>query len=165
MEKDKQFDHNRQMTRSAFLRDYGLVATVGLATACGSEPEQIAADNSAGTDGFESFFTRVNVAIAGTQPGDQFFAPNAPLIIGRDPDGYYAMSSFCSHARCDIRKEGDFTPTGIVCHCHDSTFDPTGQVQTGPAKKALSHYRTERVGADTLMVEIGNIVAPDTRTI
>src|SRR5512142_904478 len=57
--------------------------------------------------------------------------PGAPVFVGRDSAGVYAMTSTCTHQGCDMASDGTVTTT-IVCHCHDSAFDLNGNVVRGP---------------------------------
>jgi len=52
-----------------------------------------------------------------------------------DPEGFYAMSSICTHLGCITRWQED---EGIIaCPCHGSKFTRAGDVITGPAPRPL----------------------------
>jgi Rieske Fe-S protein len=87
-----------------------------------------------------------------------------PLVIARDARGFYAMTTICTHQKCDIRKSGEIRATELECNCHGSKYDANGQVINGPAPKPLEHYKVE-VGADgTLSILNEEIVDKDVRT-
>ena len=44
------------------------------------------------------------------------------------------LSAICTHRHCKLTAEPD---RSFWCHCHESTFDPTGKVTEGPAKRDL----------------------------
>lgn len=46
---------------------------------------------------------------------------------------FFALSLVCTHLGCTVRITGD----ELVCPCHGSRFDRTGQVLSGPAPRAL----------------------------
>ena len=46
----------------------------------------------------------------------------------------YAISSQCTHRQCKL-KVGSHR--SFYCPCHGSTFDPSGKVTSGPAKRDL----------------------------
>lgn len=80
-------------------------------------------------------------------------------IVGRDADGFYAMSVVCTHAACDISapNRGVCIPAGnsdlvipitvapdvavMCCACHNSTYDSLGRVKSGPAPRPLTHFK------------------------
>ena len=59
------------------------------------------------------------------------------VLIGHDADGFYALSSVCTHFSCDLNTKGSLLPNGIACNCHFSRFDSLGNVTMGPALKPL----------------------------
>ena len=52
-----------------------------------------------------------------------------------------ALSAVCTHRNCKLTAEKD---RSFYCDCHGSTFDPSGKVTQGPAKRNLP-YLTTRV--------------------
>jgi len=68
--------------------------------------------------------------------------PQRQLLVGFDGDGFYAMTSRCTHNNCDMLEfdKGEITSTGVNCSCHGSEFDLNGEVITGPANATLRHY-------------------------
>jgi len=65
------------------------------------------------------------------------------LLIGFDDDGFYAMTSRCTHKNCDMLDEGEIHSVGVDCYCHGSMFDLNGEVVTGPANNTLRHFYVE----------------------
>ena len=57
-------------------------------------------------------------------------------VIAQEDDSYLALSSECTHLKCTVEFQG----ARIVCPCHGSTFDRTGDVLAGPAERPLSRY-------------------------
>lgn len=75
--------------------------------------------------------------------GDLLYFPDAPLLVGLDADGFYAMSAICTHLGCGIGDEvGEVEAEGsILCSCTASTFSRTGDILSGPAPLSLQHYQ------------------------
>jgi thiosulfate dehydrogenase (quinone) large subunit len=77
---------------------------------------------------------------AALAPGDSHAYTDATsgeqALVIRSPDGkLYALSAVCTHAGCDLDYSGD----GLVCPCHNSTFDiRTGAPERGPARRSLA---------------------------
>ena len=44
------------------------------------------------------------------------------------------LSAVCTHRKCKLTAEPDHS---FYCKCHGSTFDPSGNVTAGPARRAL----------------------------
>lgn len=56
------------------------------------------------------------------------------IVICTGTDSYVALSSYCTHAGCQL----DLPAKGsILCECHGSVFDESGQVLKGPARRPL----------------------------
>jgi Rieske Fe-S protein len=67
-----------------------------------------------------------------------------PLIVIHNDDGTItALSSECTHLGCEVN-----APSGekIVCPCHNSQFDLSGEVLGGPAPAPLARYPAEMSG-------------------
>jgi len=78
---------------------------------------------------------------------------SAPLAIGHDEGGLYAMTLICPHANCDMGSQGAVSPSGVVCYCHGSSFDVTGGVLNGPAHDPLEHYAVTVSAAGEITVD------------
>jgi Rieske Fe-S protein len=92
---------------------------------------------------------------------------DAPLLAGvlvlRDAGGFYAMTNRCTHLGCMIECPVDGL---IVCPCHGSSFDRTGEVLGGPATEPLNHYllSLDCSGADVRILVDKNVVLGDRQT-
>jgi cytochrome b6-f complex iron-sulfur subunit len=65
-----------------------------------------------------------------------------PLFLVRASETeVIALSAICTHLRCTLN--WDETNGRIVCPCHAGTFDRSGNVISGPAKRPLPQYRVE----------------------
>lgn len=89
--------------------------------------------------------------------------PGHPLVVGRDAGGIYAMTAICTHAQCDITKDGDVSDQGLHCGCHSSDFDRVGRRLSGPANQPLRHYRVS-VSMGRIVVHAGDVVPDADRT-
>ncbi len=68
-------------------------------------------------------------------PGTVLVLSKQKIYVVRNDDGFYALSSTCTHLGCMTRydKEND----QIACPCHGSRFHLDGTVKHGPAPKPL----------------------------
>jgi Rieske Fe-S protein len=72
--------------------------------------------------------------------------PGTKVLVGRDAQGLYALTSICPHEFCDMDAKqqgqpvGTITAQGVTCNCHGSKFDNYGAVTKGPAVKGLKAY-------------------------
>lgn len=87
-----------------------------------------------------------------------------PVILGRDTGGLYAMSSICTHARCNIATSGSITTSGVGCSCHGSRFNTNGEVTQGPAARTLPHWKVDLAADGTITVQGGASVDATVRT-
>lgn len=67
-------------------------------------------------------------------------------VIGQEDGSYLALSAECTHLKCTVELDG----ARIVCPCHGSTFDRTGDVLAGPAERPLDRYPTH-LGEDGVL--------------
>lgn len=107
-----------------------VILTCAAAAGCSSQPEQ--ADNApvvlrpASIDaGPASAFASDGVYSSFARQG---------FFIVRRGDNLFALSSICTHRNCKLKAEPDHS---FYCKCHGSTFDPSGHVAEGPAKRDL----------------------------
>jgi cytochrome b6-f complex iron-sulfur subunit len=63
-------------------------------------------------------------------------APNDVAVI-RHSGRIYACTTVCTHRGAIVNADNN---TGFVCPRHHASYDITGVVTNGPAKKPLSHY-------------------------
>jgi len=71
--------------------------------------------------------------------GTLLVLPEQKIYVGHAAEGYFAMSSVCTHLGCMTR----YIPerNGIFCPCHGSQFDTSGNVTGGPAPRPLSRFQ------------------------
>lgn len=72
------------------------------------------------------------------------------FIVRRGPD-LFALSSVCTHRHCKLEAEADQT---FSCPCHGSTFDATGKVTAGPARRDLPACEISTNEKGELLVKI-----------
>ena len=65
------------------------------------------------------------------------------LVVRTGQDTFTALSSLCTHQSCEITA---WAGNAFVCTCHDSVFDTSGRVVSGPASSALRQYTTQFAG-------------------
>jgi len=86
--------------------------------------------------------------------GQTTFLEKKRLFIINAEDGFYAISSICTHLGCNIRKAAD----RFECPCHGSKFSAVGDVVSGPAPRPLQWYRMKLSRTGDLMVDKGDLV-------
>lgn len=96
--------------------------------------------------------------------GDLIAIEGEKVALGLDAGGLYAMTTLCTHARCDISKNGTIDGAGLVCGCHGSVFDVGGGVVDGPANKPLRHFAVELDADGTITIDADTEVDADERT-
>ncbi len=89
---------------------------------------------------------------------------NQPVAVGRDADGFFAMTLTCSHAGCNLAVAGSITPERLRCNCHGAEFDGNGEVLRGPAIAPLQHFDVLIDSAGNVSVDGGTQVPADFRT-
>jgi Rieske Fe-S protein len=152
-----------QVTRRAVLAGTGaavgaccLAACGGKAATAGAAPTTAAGGSgSAGTPGASG--SGAGDATLGTVPLTDVPVGGAKLemlggravILTQPVAGQPAVFlNRCTHAGCQLAVSG----TQLVCPCHGSTFDFTGQVVNGPATDPLPQGSL-RVDSDQIVVE------------
>ena len=66
------------------------------------------------------------------------------LIINIDGTRVRAFSDVCTHANC--RNAWQYSNETFICTCHNSVFDLSGQVVSGPANSPLPEYSASKSG-------------------
>ena len=67
-------------------------------------------------------------------------AGNNSILVTRTGDASFnAMTAICTHEQCIVT---GFQAGSFVCPCHGSTYSSNGQVQRGPATRALRQFTT-----------------------
>ncbi len=88
--------------------------------------------------------------------GSATFLPDRRLYVFNGADGFYAISSVCTHLGCNVKRGGP----GFACPCHGSQFDEDGQVVHGPAPKPLPWYALSLSPHAQLVVDLDQTVSP-----
>lgn len=74
-----------------------------------------------------------------------------PVYVLRLHDGEFAaLSPICTHLGCTVEIQGP----RLVCPCHGSTYDRSGQVLVGPAARPLKRYPVGQHADGTITVEL-----------
>jgi len=84
------------------------------------------------------------------------FLRDRRLYVFNGTDGFYAISSVCTHLGCNVKRAGP----GFECPCHGSQFDENGQVVHGPAPKPLAWYALSLSPHAQLVVDLDQQVTP-----
>ncbi len=88
--------------------------------------------------------------------GSATFLPDRQLYVFNGAEGFYCISSVCTHLGCSVKRGGP----GFECPCHGSQFDENGQVVHGPAPKALAWYSLSLSPREQLVVDLDQPVNP-----
>lgn len=126
MERDRQEDVIRSLNRRQFLILAAVVVTDPKALEKGN-PTVVYAERTIDAGPIS------NYASDGVYTGfsDQGF------FVVRKGQKLQALSAFCTHRKCKLTKESDLS---FYCNCHGSTFDPSGKVTEGPARRNLPMF-------------------------
>ncbi len=92
-------------------------------------------------------------------PAAATFLPTRRVFIFNGPDGFYAISSVCTHLGCNVKRGG----AGFECPCHGSRFDENGRVVHGPAPSSLAWYILSLSPRRELVVDLDRPVGPEFR--
>ncbi len=92
-------------------------------------------------------------------PGSVTFLEDRRLFVFNGADGFYSVSSVCTHLGCNVKRGGP----GFECPCHGSRFDPNGRVVQGPAPLPLAWYSLSLSPRGELIVDLERAVGPDFR--
>ncbi len=60
-----------------------------------------------------------------------------PVLVIRETNRVVALSAACTHLSCIVKYKGGGV---ILCPCHASAFDLSGNVTAGPAPRPLPSY-------------------------
>jgi len=76
---------------------------------------------------------------------------NQGFFLVRHGAVLFAVSSICTHRRCKLEAEPNKT---FYCPCHGSTFDGSGKVLTGPARRDLPIFELSHDEQGNFLVKI-----------
>ena len=103
---------------------------------------------------------RFNIGPPSDFPADSVtFLPDRRLYVFNGTDGFYCISSICTHLGCNVKHIG----SGFACPCHGSLFDENGRVIQGPAPKPLPWYGLSFSPRQQLIVDLDLTVGPEFR--
>ena len=91
--------------------------------------------------------------------GSATFLPDRHLYVFNSADGFFAISSLCTHLGCNVKHIGQ----GFECPCHGSRFDENGRVVQGPAPRPLAWYAVSLSPREQLIVDLDQTVGPGVR--
>lgn len=83
------------------------------------------------------------------------------VVVFRDSGGLSAHSLVCTHMTCLLNFSED--GRSLICPCHGSRFNERGEVETGPATKALPWYRLSISDTGHLILHRDELVQSDWR--
>jgi cytochrome b6-f complex iron-sulfur subunit len=92
-------------------------------------------------------------------PGSVTFLEDRRLFVFNGADGFFAISSVCTHLGCNVKRGGP----GFECPCHGSRFDDNGRVVHGPAPSPLAWYALSLSPRGEMIVDLDRPVGPDFR--
>lgn len=92
-------------------------------------------------------------------PESTTFLPDRHLYVFNSTDGFFAVSSVCTHLGCNVKH----TASGFECPCHGSRFDGNGRVVQGPAPRPLAWYALSLSPREQLIVDLDQTVGPEFR--
>jgi menaquinol-cytochrome c reductase iron-sulfur subunit len=96
---------------------------------------------------------------SGFPPESVTFLPDRRLFVFNGADGFYSISSVCTHLGCNVKHVG----RGFECPCHGSRFDENGRVISGPAPRPLAWYAISLSPRAKLVVDLDQLVGPEFR--
>ena len=110
-------------------RDF-LLLTTGLVGGC-----------TTGGVGFPTSTRSLNAGAIGDYAADGVYNKfrDQGFFVVRQGGKLFALSAICTHRRCKLTSRPDRT---FYCPCHGSTFDATGHVTQGPARRDLPVFET-----------------------
>ncbi len=76
---------------------------------------------------------------------------NLGFFVVRRGGKLFVLSAICTHRKCKLTAEPN---RSFYCKCHGSTFDPSGHVTEGPAKRDLPVLPTDTNGEGQLLVTV-----------
>lgn len=103
---------------------------------------------------------RVTVGSPDQYPqGSITFLPEQRCFLFHGADGFYAISSVCTHLGCNVKH----VVGGFACPCHGSRFDDNGRVVRGPAPQPLEWYSLALSPRGELVLDLDRPVGPEFR--
>jgi cytochrome b6-f complex iron-sulfur subunit len=94
----------------------------------------------------------------------QFGSPNYIYVI-KDANGFYAMTTRCTHQGVVTSPQGSGASTQMYCPAHGATFSINGSVLGGPTSTPLAHYSMCKLANGNLGVQTSVKVAASVRLV
>lgn len=102
--------------------------------------------------------SRVKVGRVSDFPVDAYtYIKAQKLFIYRDHESMKAVSAVCTHLGCTIQRSSE----GFECPCHGSCYSEDGKVLSGPAPRALSWYKLEKMPDGSILVDLEDVGESD----
>jgi Rieske Fe-S protein len=144
--------------RRRFLKVVGTAALAATFPACtGTDP------NSGSSSGAPAGVPGTSAPKVADVPMGGLVRGPGTTLVGRDAGGIYAMSSLCTHDKCDLRSQSTLKVDTIVCACHGSTYTLDGTRVSGPAPSSLQHFKVTVAADTTISVDAGTPVGASVR--
>ena len=123
-------DHHKDAGLGMSRKEFVALAVGGLAGVLGSA--KALASSGSGLQAGQLIDAGPASAFAANTVYDKFRCEG--FFVIRRNGTLCALSSICTHRQCKLIAEPDHS---FSCPCHGSTFDPSGKVTQGPAKRDL----------------------------
>lgn len=92
-------------------------------------------------------------------PDSATFLPERRLFVFNGTDGFYSVSSICTHLGCNVKR----VTGGFECPCHGSRYDQNGRVISGPAPRPLPWFAMSLSPRGDLIVDVDETVGAEFR--
>ncbi len=89
--------------------------------------------------------------------GSITFLEDERVFLLRRGNTYRCLSAVCTHLGCTVNR----TNSGFHCPCHGSVFNSDGNVESGPAPRALAWFLVTLSKDNRLVVDKGQTVSQD----
>jgi len=96
----------------------------------------------------------ITLSTAAIPPGEALVAPigTTPVVVVNSAGGFKAFIATCPHLGCVVRWKPELKI--FACPCHGGTFNPDGQVLSGPPPEGLRKCRVDVKGG-ALTISLG----------
>ena len=89
--------------------------------------------------------------------GSVTFLEDERVFLVRRGNSFRCLSAVCTHLGCTVNR----SEKGYHCPCHGSEFSQDGNVESGPAPRALTWFLVTLSKDNRLLVDKGQNVSPD----
>ena len=89
--------------------------------------------------------------------GSVTFLEDERVFLVRRGNSFRCLSAVCTHLGCTVNR----SEKGYHCPCHGSAFSQDGNVESGPAPRALTWFLVTLSKDNRLLVDKGQNVSPD----